>query len=94
MKIKVAGIYYDVVYKSNEEMNGLIGTADFNKQLISINREHTEQTQEIAFVHEVLHIISDVYGINLTEEQVRVLTHGIIGVCKDNEIVDIRSKTN
>jgi hypothetical protein len=25
---------------------------------------------------------------------VRVLTHGIIGVCKDNEIVDIRSKTN
>ena len=75
-------------------MNGLIGTADFNKQLISINREHTEQTQEIAFVHEVLHIISDVYGINLTEEQVRVLTHGIIGVCKDNEIVDIRSKTN
>jgi predicted DNA binding protein len=94
MKIKVAGIYYDIVYKSNEEMNGLIGTADFNKQLISINREHTEQTQEIAFVHEVLHIISDVYGINLTEEQVRVLTHGIIGVCKDNEIVDIRSKTN
>ena len=83
MKIKVAGIYYDIVYKSNEEMNGLIGTADFNKQLISINREHTEQTQEIAFVHEVLHIISDVYGINLTEEQVRVLTHGIIGVCKD-----------
>ena len=94
MKIKVAGIYYDIVYKSNEEVNGLIGTADFNKQLISINREHTEQTQEIAFVHEVLHIISDVYGINLTEEQVRVLTHGIIGVCKDNEIVDIRSKTN
>ena len=94
MKIKVAGIYYDIVYKSNEEMNGLIGTADFNKQLISINREHTEQTHEIAFVHEVLHIISDVYGINLTEEQVRVLTHGIIGVCKDNEIVDIRSKTN
>ena len=94
MKIKIAGIKYDVVYKTNEEMNGLIGTADFNKQIISINKEHTEQTQEIAFVHEVLHIISDAYGISLSEEQVKILTHGIIALNKDNninEILDIRS---
>ena len=62
MKIKVAGILYDVEYCSNEEIGGLIGSADFNRQLIRINKEHTEQTQEIAGVHEILHIISDEIG--------------------------------
>ena len=95
MKIKVAGIIYDVVRKTNEEMNGLIGTADFNRQIISINKEHTEQTQEIAFVHEILHIISDAYGINLSEEQVKILTHGLVAFYKENhEIMDFRSQTN
>ena len=92
MKIKVAGILYDVEYCSNEEMGGLIGTADFNKQLIRINKDHTEQTQEIAAVHELLHIISDAYGIGLTEEQIKILTHGIIALYKDNENLDLRSK--
>ena len=91
MKIKVAGILYDVQYCSNEEMNGLIGSADFNRQLIRINNEHTEQTQEIAGVHEILHIISDAYGVGLTEEQIKILTHGIIALYKDNENLDIRS---
>ena len=92
MKIKVAGILYDVEYCSNEEMGGLIGSADFNRQLIRINNEHTEQTQEIAVVHELLHIISDAYGIGLTEEQIKILTHGIIALYKDNENLDLRSK--
>ena len=70
----------------------LIGTADFNKQLIRINKDHTEQTQEIAAVHELLHIISDAYGIGLTEEQIKILTHGIIALYKDNENLDLRSK--
>ena len=91
MKIKVAGILYDVQYCSNVEMNGLIGSADFNRQLIRINNEHTEQTQEIAGVHEILHIISDAYGVGLTEEQIKILTHGIIALYKDNENLDIRS---
>ena len=85
MKIKIAGIQYDVQYCSNEEMNGLVGSADFNRQLIKINKDHTEQTQEIAAVHELLHIISDADGIGLTEEQIKILTHGIIAVHKDND---------
>jgi Zn-dependent peptidase ImmA (M78 family) len=91
MQIKIAGITYDIVYKTSEEMNGLIGTADFNRQLISINKEHTRQTQEIALVHELLHIVSDAYGVGLTEDQIKILTHGLVAFYKDNEILDFRS---
>ena len=83
--IKIAGIDYSIVLKSTEEMNGLIGTADFNKQLISINHDHTEQTQRIAVFHEVLHIVSDAYGLNLTEEQVKIGTHAFIALIEDNK---------
>ena len=83
-KVKIAGIEYDLVLKTTEEMNGLVGSADFNKQLISINKDHTEQTQRIAVFHEVLHIVSDAYGLNLTEEQVKIGTHAFIALIEDN----------
>ena len=93
MKIKISGVIYDIVYKTNEEMNGLIGTADFNRQLISINETHTKQTQKIALVHEILHLIDETYGTGLTEQQIKILTHGIIAFSEENEILDIRSTT-
>ena len=84
MKIKISGIEYDIVYQSKEQMNGHLGLADFNGQKISINSDGTRQTQEIALVHEILHIISDSYGLNLSEHQVKILTHGLIAFYKDN----------
>jgi Zn-dependent peptidase ImmA (M78 family) len=83
--IKVLGIEYNIVYKNNSEMNGLIGFADFNKQLICINSEHTEQTKEIAVYHEIIHIISEAHGLNLSEEQVKIGTHALIAYLKENE---------
>ena len=84
MKIKICGIDYEVCYRTNEEMSGHLGLADFNGQKISINSNHTKQTQEIALIHEILHIVSDSYGLNLSEHQVKILTHGLISVYKDN----------
>ena len=83
--IKIAGIDYSIALKSTEEMNGLVGTADFNRQLISINKDNTEQTQRIAVFHEVLHLVSDAYGLNLTEEQVKIGTHAFIALIEDNK---------
>ena len=84
-QVKIAGIDYSIALKSTEEMNGLIGTADFNRQLISINKDHTEQTQRIAVCQEILHIVSDAYGLNLTEEQVKIGTHALIALIEDNK---------
>ena len=83
--IKIAGIDYNIALKSSEEMGGLIGTADFNRQLISINKEHTEQTKRIALFHEILHLLSDAYGLELTEQQVKIGTHAFIAFVEDNK---------
>ena len=84
MYVKVAGLYYSIEQKTNAEMNNRIGLADFNKQEILINKEHTEQTRKIAVYHEIIHILSDVYGLNLTEQQVQIGTHALIAFLSDN----------
>jgi hypothetical protein len=82
--VRISGILYQVDYLSDEEMKGNIGLADFNKQRIMINRDHTLQTQRIAKLHETLHILDSTYGLGLTENQVVHLTHALIGLSTDN----------
>jgi Zn-dependent peptidase ImmA (M78 family) len=82
--IKISGLDYAIKFKSNEEMNGLIGSADFNKQEININSTHTTQTKQIAIFHEILHLLSDSYGIHLTEEEVKIITHAFVALLRDN----------
>jgi len=83
--MKIGGIYYEILHKTNEEMNGNIGLADFNRQEISINTDHTTQTQKIALVHEILHILDSTYHLKLTEEQVIYTAHALIGFIEDNK---------
>lgn len=87
MKFRIAGIEYDVVKKSAGDMGGLIGCADFNHQIISINGDCTAQTQQIAVLHEVLHIIDAAFNVGLSEEQVKTLTHGVLAAIKDNGVI-------
>jgi hypothetical protein len=82
--IKVAGIFYNIIEKGNDEMQGRIGLANFNTQEIWIGKEHTEQTKKIAIIHEIVHILSSAYGLELTENQVKIGTHALIGFMSEN----------
>lgn len=83
-KIKVAGIEYEIKEFSNEEMKGTLGLADFNKQLISLNKESTDTTKKIAVYHEIIHILDNAFGLDLSERQVKYLTHAIIAFIQEN----------
>lgn len=85
MKIKISGITYEVNFVPTAEMQGCIGLADFNKQLITIDENATPQTKRIALMHELIHIMDKTYNIKLTEDQVVVLTHAIIALADDND---------
>lgn len=84
MNIHISGIDFDVHYKSNEEMNGNIGLAQFDRQEVWVNKTHTAQTKKIALLHETLHILSSVYNLNFSEEQVVVMTHALLGALRNN----------
>lgn len=81
---RVAGIDYQIIQKPSEEMNGHLGLADFNNQSVIINQNCSEQTKKIAIFHEILHLISDAYGLGLTEQQVKIGTHALIAFLADN----------
>ena len=87
MQIKISGITYQIVEKSHEEMGGRLGLADFNSQTISINGDYSSQTKMIAKWHETLHILSNAFNIGLQEEQVVVLTHALVALLQDNDLI-------
>lgn len=87
--MKICGITYEVLYKTQEEMQGQIGLANFNTQEIWIGTSFSEQTKKIALWHETLHIISDAYNLKLDEDQVKVLTHALIAFTTDNPELQI-----
>ena len=87
--IKVAGLQYTIEFLPNDMMGGNIGLADFDKQRVMINDEATEQTKEIAVVHELLHILDKAYNLKLTEEQVKYTAHAILALYKENQHLDL-----
>ena len=84
MNIHISGIDFGVHYKTGEEMGGHIGLAHFDRQEVWINQAHTAQTKKIALLHETLHILSSVYNLNFSEEQVVVMTHALLGALRNN----------
>ena len=82
--MKICGINYTVLYKTSEEMQGHIGTANFNTQEIWIGESFSDQTKKIALWHETLHILSDAYNLKMNEEQVKFMTHALIAFVADN----------
>jgi len=87
--IKIAGVTYTIEFLGNDAMGGNIGLADFDNQRIMINDGATEQTKQIAIVHEILHILDKAYNLKLTEEQVKYTAHAILALYKDNETMDL-----
>jgi hypothetical protein len=84
--VRIAGIDYSIELCDPSQMQdgGRLGEADFNRQVIRINNTVTDQTKQIATIHEVLHMIDHAYGTNLTEQQIVIFTHGLVQFVKDN----------
>lgn len=90
MTFKVAGIDYEIVQLSPEHMHGHIGQADFNAQQVRLSNSYSIQTKKIAVYHEIIHILSDAWGLHLTEDQVKIGTHALIAFIADNPDFDIK----
>lgn len=87
--MRISGINYDVEYLEPEQLEGCLGTADFDRQRICISNRATFQTKRIALLHETIHILDRTYGIGLDEKQVVLLTHALIALKEDNPDANI-----
>ncbi|MDA3730059.1 hypothetical protein PBV87_00840 [Niameybacter massiliensis] len=88
-KIKIGWKEYGIqcVESSNVLMNGgmeCYGEILHDKCLIRLNVSNTEDQMRATVVHEILHGIENMYGIDLGEEVVTKLGNALYTLVKDN----------
>ena len=64
----------------------LWGQCDFTSQTIFLSTIMTEQRQETAFMHEVLHALDEIVQAGLKEEQITALAPALWQFLRDNKM--------
>ena len=94
-KVKIGWKEYDVVSKPSALNSGeeLMGQIDFDRQIITLRDSNTKEQNESTLIHEILHGIGNMYGINLDEETVTRLADAIYTIVKDNPSLRFEERT-
>jgi len=85
-KLKALGIDFDVHFSSKRKMgNGeYMGRVNYQECLIEIDKTATEQQQQEAFLHELLHILNTELELKLEEDTIHRLSYGLHCILRDN----------
>tara|TARA_R110000824_G_scaffold15573_3_gene65379 strand:+ start:747 stop:1139 length:393 start_codon:yes stop_codon:yes gene_type:complete len=97
--VKINGVNVDVHFVENDEelakiipgekMGNAMGYAvTYPKLMVIVDKVVLEQSHELprmTLLHELIHIISDLNGLGLTERQVLGLETGLFGLFMDNK---------
>jgi len=79
------------VVKNIKEPSGVLGYADLTHNLIVLRKEYNgqsldESTITEVLLHEIVHQVAELYGINLSEKEVKQLGAGLLQVIRDNRL--------
>ena len=88
-KLKIGWKDY-FIYPGEEFLNSgdeLYGQIDYQQDRILLRAHNTQAQSECTLIHEVLHGISDMYGIEMSEETVTRLANALYTVLCDNYCV-------
>lgn len=73
-----------VDYASVDDIEGAAGDALWSEQRVRVVTGLERPTEQHTVIHELLHIVSDVMGINLKEDQIQGLAFGLVRLIADN----------
>lgn len=79
------------VVKNIKDPSGVLGYADLTHNLIVLRKEYNgqsldESTITEVLLHEIVHQVAELYGINLSEKEVKQLGAGLLQVIRDNRL--------
>ena len=80
MEVRVGSQNFKVV----ETDKHVFGEWDWHTGTISLNKRLKGQDWGLTLLHEVIHVISDLQGLELSESQTRALEQGLGGFFRDN----------
>ena len=69
----------------NDSGETLYGQTQYIEQLILINENASEEQQKATLIHELVHGLDELFGIELKEEQVEKLGNAFYMLIRDNE---------
>ena len=93
-KIKILYKEYTVEHEPNLHDQGgdLYGQIDYMIEKIYLNPNSSEEQQKATLIHEIVHGLSDMYGIGLKEKQVEKLGNAFYMLIRDNPGVFIEGE--
>ena len=62
----------------------LYGDINYSTQEIHLNKDFSKAQQKATLVHEIVHGISDMYGLGFEEETVEVFSNALYATMQDN----------
>jgi len=80
--LKIVGREYNVV--KVEEYNGQVGGVDFETSTIGVKDGQQKLLEADTLLHESLHVIDEIFQLELSERQVYCITSGLIALLRDN----------
>lgn len=87
-KVKIGWMEYKVkVVKSSEINNGdgeFYGRCNHGTNTIIINDSYSKEQREATLLHEVIHVVDNYAGLDLSERQVKGLANMLYQVIKGN----------
>lgn len=87
MQIRIGAQRIDVVPMPAEDDTGDLGRWHWEDQKIEIKGTLRGQAWGLTLLHEILHAVSDLHGLDLTEQDVRSLEQAFGSFCLDNPLV-------
>ena len=88
-KLQVGAHWYELRFDQGLEQEGVTGSANHIKQVISINPARSDSARLEVLIHELIHAIVRIYGNNsprLEEDTVNTLSEGLCQVCSQFDI--------
>lgn len=86
-RIKIGWKEYDVVMAPSRLNSGaeLYGQIDYDAGVITLRESSTPDQMRSTLIHETLHAVSEMYGLELEEKLVTDLANALYTVIKDNQ---------
>ena len=83
--VRVFGRNFYITYSSLLE-GGMtdLGLTHVNEGLVNIRNEQHPLEEKDTLLHEFMHVIDYVMGLELSEKQITVMAHGLVGLFQDN----------
>jgi Zn-dependent peptidase ImmA (M78 family) len=87
-KINLCGHTYEVIYKKQILMDGreCYGLCDIDKHVIYLKTGMAETQRMDVLLHECIHAIEGIFGLNLTETAVNNLAIGLLSLIRENKL--------